>query len=323
MKTVRDFDVKNKRVLVRCDFNVPLGLEGNILDDFRIKAAIPTIEHLIRNGAKIILMSHLGDPEGKVVEKLRLDIIQERLIALLNRGIKDKPAAVLKADDCMGKEIEKISEMIEPGEILLLENLRFHKEEEENDKIFAKELSKLGDIYINDAFGACHRKHASVVGITKYLKSGMGLLLEKEINTLDDFMKKSEKPLVVVIGGKKIEKKALERISGKADYILIGGPIKGELENQNVRFRHPERIIEQFEDPEEKDVGEKSRVARDPICSLVPPDIVITELTGPKLLLIRFEGPTRRIFWHHALSIFGNRPYLAFRLDVLFLSFRS
>lgn len=262
MKNIRDFDVKNKRVLVRCDFNVPLDPDGGILNDFRIRETVLTLRYLISQGAKIILMSHLGDPEGEVVERLRMDKIQERLITILNSEPElNKPVAVLKTDDCVGKEIEKLSKKINPGEILLLENLRFHKEEKENDENFAKELSKLGDIYINDAFGTCHRSHASIVGVPKHLKdSGMGLLLGKEISALDKISNNPQKPLVVLIGGAKVETKVkfIDKISEIADFVLLGGLLKREIENNKIEFKNPQKIIMQVEPVEgdcEKDIG--------------------------------------------------------------------
>jgi len=224
MKTLGDFNVKNKRVLVRCDFNIPLDEKGNVLDDFRIKQTIPTLEYLIKKGARIILMSHLGKPAGKVVESLRLTPVQNKLIEYLD-------VSITKAKDCLGKEVEDwISEM-QPGEILLLENLRFHQGEEANDENFAKELSKLGDIYINDAFGACHRPHASIVGIPNYLPSGAGLLLEKEIKILSKVLKNPWRPLIVIIGGIKIADKikVIEQFLEKADHLLLGGEIANAI----------------------------------------------------------------------------------------------
>ena len=220
MKTLKDFDVKNKRVLVRCDFNVPLDEKGNILSDFRIKQTIPTIEYLIKKGAKVILMSHLGRPGGKAVENLRMNIVQNKLMEHLDLSI-------FKAPDCIGPEIEKWSKEMQPGEILLLENLRFHKEEEENNENFAKELAKLGDTYINDAFGACHRAHASIVGAPKFLPSGAGLLLEKEIKTLTKLSNNPERPLLAIIGGGKVETKAklIKKLSEFADCILVNSLI--------------------------------------------------------------------------------------------------
>lgn len=220
MKTLRDFNVKNKRVLVRCDFNVPLDERGQISDDFRIKQTIPTIEYLIKKGAKVILMSHLGDPEGEIVENLRLTPVQEKLMEYLD-------LSVTKANDCIGDEVKEWISQMQAGEILLLENLRFHKEEEEADLNFAKELAKLGDIYINDAFGASHRSHASIVGIPEYLPSGMGFLLEKEIKILSKMKESPWRPLIVIIGGAKISTKIklIEQFLEKADHLILGGEI--------------------------------------------------------------------------------------------------
>jgi len=238
MKTLEDFNFKGKRVLLRCDFNVPLSEEGVILDDFRIKQTIPTIEYLTEKGGKIILMSHLDDPAGKVVESLRLTPIQDKLMEYLD-------LSVTKAPDCIGKEIEKWTREMEPGEVLLLENLRFHKEEEENDDTFAQQLAKLGDIYINDAFGACHRAHASIVGIPKYLPSAMGLLLEKEIKVLTQLLENPLKPLVGIIGGKKVETKSkvIDKISEKADWILINHLIKNEIKEKNIQLKYPQKVV--------------------------------------------------------------------------------
>lgn len=226
MKTLKDFNFKNKKVLLRCDFNVPLSKDGLILDDFRIKQTIPTIEYLIKQGAKVILMSHLGDPNGKIVEGLRLTPIQEKLMEYLDLSI-------VKANDCLGKDVEEWTNQMKEGEILLLENLRFHKEEEENDENFAKELAKLADIYINDAFGVCHRAHASIVGIPKYLPAGAGLLLEKEIKTLTNVLEKPWRPLVAIIGGVKISTKikTIEQFLEIADHLLIGGEIANTILN--------------------------------------------------------------------------------------------
>ena len=235
MKTLKDFDFKGKRVLVRCDFNVPLDGKGNILDDFRVKKTIPTIDYLIKKEAKVILMSHLDDPGGRVVENLRLDKIQESLMEHLD-------LSVVKAKDCIGKEIEKWTEEMRSGEILLLENLRFHSEEEKNDENFAKELSKLGDIYINDAFGCSHRNHASIVGIPKYLPSGTGFLLEKEMKVLSNVLEKPWRPLVAIIGGVKIKTKikVIEKFLEKADHLLLGGQIANTiLEAKGILFGKP------------------------------------------------------------------------------------
>jgi len=249
MRTLKDFEVKGKRVLVRCDFNVPLAQKrGIILDDFRIKQTLPTIKYLIEKGAKLLLMSHLGRPGGKVVESLRLTPIQNRLMEYLD-------VQVSKAPDCVGEEIEKWSREMQPGEILLLENLRFHKEEEENNEGFAKELAKLGDIFINDAFAVCHRNHASIVRIPKYLPSGAGFLLEKEVKVLSQIIKKPKKPLIVIIGGSKVEDKAkmAERLSEIADFSLLGNLIAKE-----IKEKKSEKILHPIDNKKNRDIGEKT-----------------------------------------------------------------
>ena len=236
VKTLREFSLKDKRVLIRCDFNVPLDESGNILDDFRIKQTIPTISYLIGEKAKIILMSHLGKPKGKVVESLKLNRIQKRLSELLSLPIK-------KTHDCIGKEVLKEVEKMKQGEILLLENLRFHKEEEEGDLEFAKSLASLGDLFINEAFATCHRPHASMVGITKFLPSGAGFLLEKEIKSLNNIIENPEKPLVAIFGGDDPDFQLVNKISEIADWVLIGELIKRQIENNNIKLNYPLKII--------------------------------------------------------------------------------
>ncbi|MDD2697138.1 MAG: phosphoglycerate kinase [Candidatus Pacebacteria bacterium] len=251
MKTLRDFKLQNKRVLLRSDFNVPLGDKGEILDDFRIKATLPTIKYLMENGAKIILMSHLGRPEGKVVEKWKMTPIQDRLMEYLDLSIT-------KAPDCLGSEIEKWTWEMNSGEILLLENLRFHKEEEKNDDDFARSLAKLGDIYVNDAFGASHRAHASIVGVPKYLPSAAGFLLEKEIEVLSKIMENPQKPLVAIVGGAKVETKTelINKISEIAEFVLVGGLINKEIKEKNIKLKHPQKILGPIDEMDEgKDIG--------------------------------------------------------------------
>src|SRR3989344_2616055 len=224
MKNIRDFDVENKKVLVRCDFNVPLDDDGKISDDFRIQKSLSTIGDLVSKKAKIILMSHLGEPDGKRVAMLKLDKVRDRLSELLG-------VSVARADDCVGSEVKKQISHLKQGDVLLLENLRFHNEEQENNLDFAKELSKLGEIYINDAFSDSHRAHASIVGIPQYLPHGMGLLLEKEVKNLGKILKSPQKPLVALIGGAKVETKAafIDKISNIADTILVSGLIQKEI----------------------------------------------------------------------------------------------
>jgi len=218
-QTVRDVKVSGKRVLVRVDFNVPLDEKtGEIADDSRIQAALPTIRYLIQGGAKVILMSHLGRPQGKVVEQLRLTVIARRLSQIVGQ-----PIAVAK--DCIGPEVREAVDALKDGDILLLENLRFHPEEEDGDATFTQALASLGDIFVNDAFGAAHRAHASVSGITNYLPAVAGLLMEKEILTLGSLLENPTRPFVAVLGGAKVSDKVsmLHNIMGKVDSILIGG----------------------------------------------------------------------------------------------------
>jgi 3-phosphoglycerate kinase len=238
MKNLKDFSVNGKRILVRCDFNVPLDEKGNILDDFRIRKTLPTIKYLVENKAKIILMSHLGEPAGKVVLKLKMDKVAEKLAEYLNFSIE-------KEDDCVGLEVEEQSNKLENGKILLLENLRFHKEESDNQEDFAKKLSFLGDIYVNEAFSVCHRENASIARVPKFLPSCMGLLLEKEIEALDKVMQNPEKPMVAVIGGTKVETKSkfIDNISKVADFVLISGLLAKEVRDKNIKFDFPEKII--------------------------------------------------------------------------------
>ncbi len=252
-KSVRDFDVAEKRVLVRCDFNVPLDNNGNILDDFRIIETIATIRYLIENNAKTILISHLGDPDGKVVDIFELNRVQEKLSKLLGLIVK-------KAADCVGPEAIELVGNLKSGEVLLLENLRFHREEIENDPEFAKELSKLADIYINDAFSVCHRDHASVTSVPKFLPHGAGLLLEKEIKILDKVMKNPEKPMIVIIGGKKVETKTkiINNMSKTADFVIISGLIKKEATEKKIKFDFPEKIIGPEDSLGALDIDEKA-----------------------------------------------------------------
>jgi len=218
-KTVRDVELKGKRALVRVDFNVPLDVQTYaISDDSRIRAVLPTIKYLIAEGSKVILCSHLGRPKGKVVEELRLAPVAKRLSELLT-------LPVTSTRDCIGSEVEQAVSRLGEGDILLLENLRFHPEEEQNDPDFARALSRLADIYVNDAFGAAHRAHASTVGVAQYLPAVAGLLMEKEIDFLDKALTAPAHPFAAITGGAKVSDKLglLENITGKVDYLLIGG----------------------------------------------------------------------------------------------------
>jgi phosphoglycerate kinase len=216
-KTVRDVDVQGKRVLVRVDFNVPLD-DGKVSDDTRIRAALPTIRYLLDRDAAVILCSHLGRPNGKVVDSLRMDPVAKRLAELLDRPVK-------KMDDCIGPEVEAAARAAKPGDLILLENTRFHPEEKQNDPAFAAKLASLADLYVNDAFGSAHRAHASTEGVAHYLPAVAGLLMEKELEFLGDALASPKRPYVAILGGAKISDKigVIENLLGQVDALLIGG----------------------------------------------------------------------------------------------------
>ena len=216
-KTVRDIDPSGLTALVRVDFNVPLQ-DGVVADDTRIRAALPTIEYLLNKNAKVVLSSHLGRPKGKRVDELSLSPIASHLSDLLG-------APVGFSSDCIGPEAESKSKALKPGEVLLLENTRFHPEEKKNDPGFAKALASLGEIYVNDAFGTAHRAHASSEGVAHYLPAVAGFLMEKEINVLGKVLSDPEKPFIAVLGGAMISDNigVVESLLKIADKLLLGG----------------------------------------------------------------------------------------------------
>ena len=238
MKTVRDIPVQGKRVLVRCDFNVPLDARGDILNDFRIAQSLPTIQYLLEQGSRVVLMSHLGQPDETDPKKYSLIRVREALSLLLEKEVRLAP-------DCVGPETEKMVFELKEGEALLLENLRFHKEEKANDEAFAKQLASLGDVFINDAFSTSHRSHASIVGVQKFLPSAVGFLMEKEIANLEHFRRNPSHPFVVIVGGKKVKDKLsfIDEISKAADFVLLGNLIAKEAKTERVAFLHPEKIV--------------------------------------------------------------------------------
>ncbi len=216
-KTVRDIEVQGKRVLVRVDFNVPLK-EGQVGDDTRIWAALPTIRYLLERNARVVLMSHLGRPKAKVVEAMRMAPVGARLGELLGRPVRT-------LGDCIGPEVEAAVQAMQPGEVILLENTRFYAEEEKNDPAFAQKLARLGEIYVNDAFGTAHRAHASTEGVAHYLPAVAGFLMEKELEALGKVLESPEPPFVAILGGAKISDKigVIRKLLEKADALLIGG----------------------------------------------------------------------------------------------------
>ena len=217
-RTVKDVNLKGKRVLMRVDFNVPLDKSGRITDDNRIRGALETIKYIVSSGAKLILMSHLGRPQGEKKPEYSLAPAALRLSELLG-----KPVKMLK--DCVGAEVKKEVSAMQPGEVVMLENLRFYKEEEKNNPEFAKALASLGDIFVNDAFGTAHRAHASTEGVTHYLESVAGFLVQKEIEYFDQVLKKPKRPFIFILGGAKVSDKipVIENMLERADTLLIGG----------------------------------------------------------------------------------------------------
>lgn len=216
-KTMNDVEVKGKRVFVRVDFNVPME-DGKITDDTRIRAALPTIKHLVDAGARVILASHLGRPKGEVVEDMRLTAVGNRLAELLG-----KP--VLKLDESVGETVQSAVHNMNDGDVVLLENVRFHKGEEKNDAELAKQFAELAEIYVNDAFGAAHRAHASTAGIAAHLPAVSGLLLQKELDVLGKALSNPERPFTAIIGGAKVKDKigVIDHLLDKVDNLIIGG----------------------------------------------------------------------------------------------------
>lgn len=217
-KTVEDIEVSGKRILVRCDFNVPQDENGNITDDRRIREALKTIKYLLENNAKVILCSHLGRPKGEFNMKYSLAPVAKRLSELLNKEVK-------LASDVIGESAKQLASELQDGEAILLENVRFHKEEEANDVEFSKELASLAEIYVNDAFGTAHRAHASTAGVAEYLPAVCGYLIKKEIEVMGSALNNPARPFVAILGGKKVSDKisVIENLIDKVDTLIIGG----------------------------------------------------------------------------------------------------
>jgi phosphoglycerate kinase len=250
MKKINRLNLKSKKVLLRVDFNVPIE-SGKILDDYRIKVEVPAIKKLIKKKAKIILISHLGRPEGEFKEEFSLKPIKE----VLEKYLKRKVLGPFKIDE-VKNEIEKMKE----GEVLMLENIRFYKGEIEGDENFAKSLAELGDLFINDAFSVCHRDQASVTKITKYIPSFAGPNLISEVKTLSKILKKPKRPLIAIIGGKKVEDKAkvIEKFSEIADFVLVGNLVANEIKEGRVKVKKIEKVIFPIENKGALDIDPKT-----------------------------------------------------------------
>lgn len=219
-KTVKDFNYKDKTVIVRCDFNVPMDSEGNITDDNRITSSLPTIKYLLENQAKVVLMSHLGRPKGRPNKEFSLEAVANKLTDLL-----DKEVLFLDDDEVVSEDVKEKVKSMKQGDIALLQNTRFRQEEEKNEENFSKELASLADIYINDAFGTCHRAHASNVGVSSYLPSGLGFLVEKEVEIIGRSLESPERPFVAILGGAKVSDKigVIDNLINIVDTIIVGG----------------------------------------------------------------------------------------------------
>lgn len=316
--TVRDIDVAGKRVLVRVDFNVPLDEKtGVITDDSRIRASLPTIKYLIERGARVILASHLGRPDGKVVDALRMTVVAQRLSQILGQSV-----GVTR--DCIGAKTEKSVENLKNGDVLLLENLRFHSAEEMDSPEFAQALARLADAYVNDAFGTSHRNHASIVGVTKYLPSVAGLLLEKELATLGGILENPAHPFCALLGGAKISDKVamLENIMRKVDCLLVGGGMAATF----LKAKSYEIGRSLFEADRIKTAATlMAKAEKNGIHFLLPVDVVVTEeinaeakgrvvpidRISPKLRIADIGPQTIKNFrekLHRAKTVFWNGP---------------
>jgi len=318
---IENLDVAGKRVLTRVDFNVPLDENGTVTDDTRLRASLPTINYILDHGGTAVLMSHLGRPK-KVDDKLRMKPVGEALSKIMG-----KPVNTLT--DCVGPEVEAAVAAAKPGDVVLLENLRFHPEEEKNEPGFAAALAKLGDVYVNDAFGSSHRAHASVVGVTEHIAScACGYLIRKEIEFLDDALSEPQKPLVVILGGAKVSTKiaVIERLMDKADAFLIGGGmsftfVKAQGLNVGNSLLEADKLIVaktiaekaamrgvQFILPEDYVVADK--FDNDATSKVVPPDGIedgwMGVDVGPKTIEAfgRVITGAGTIFWNGPLGVF-------------------
>ena len=321
--TVRDVDVSGKRVFVRVDFNVPMDKVGNITDDTRIRAALPTIRYLIDHGAKTIVASHLGRPDGQVVERLRLAPVAQRLSELLGRPVQMAPNSV-------GSEVEAMVQKMKPGDVLMLENIRFHPEEEKNDREFARKLAALADVYVNDAFGAAHRAHSSTAGIAEFLPAVAGLLMEKEVVTMGRALETPARPFDAIIGGAKVSTKigVLTNLLDKVDYLLIGGGMANtflaaqgyEVGKSLMEAEHLDLARDLLLRGDEKIVLPVDVVVADKLAAdakwkvtdveAVPPDWMIVDI-GPRTVerFKDFIGKAKTIVWNGPMGVFEIAPF--------------
>ncbi len=327
-RTVRDVEVTGRRVLVRVDFNVPLDAQGRVADDRRIRESLPTVRYLLERGAVVVLMSHLGRPGGRVVEELRMAPVGQRLAELLGRPVRVLP-------DCVGPEVEAAVARMEPGEVALLENLRFHPEEEANDPAFAAALARLGDLYVNDAFGTAHRAHASTVGVAAHLPAVAGLLMEKEIRYLSRLLENPDHPYVAILGGKKVSDKmgVLRHLLDRVDAVLVGGGMAytflraqgygvGRSVVEEDKLDLARELLDlargrgvQFVLPEDVVVAERlsADAARRVVAASEIPEGWVGLDIGPRTAerFAQIVGTARLVVWNGPMGVFEVEPFAA------------
>ena len=325
LRTLNELDVSGKRVLVRVDYNVPMN-DGAMSDDSRLRATLPTLQHLLNRRAAVVICSHLGRPDGKVVETLRLAPIARRLSQML-----DRPVATVS--DCIGPEVEAAVAALRPGQALLLENLRFHPEEERNDPVFARELAALADLYVNDAFAAAHRAHASTEGVAHLLPSAAGFLMEKEVSSLSRLLQEPARPFATIIGGAKVSTKAtvLEHLLQRVDALLVGGGMACTFLAAEG-YEMGRSLVEKEVLPTARDFINAARQRG--VSLLLPSDaVVVRELkahaphetvgiaeVGPDQMMVDIGPDTvrqfremlqrsRTVFWNGPLGVFEMPPF--------------
>ncbi len=325
MKNIGDLDIKKKKVLIRVDFNVPLDDQGNITDDSRIRGVLPTINYALDERAKVIIISHLGRPDGQRQEKFSLAPVAKRLSRLLEKEVKLGP-------DCIGPEVEAMVGQMEFGDVLLLENLRFHDEEKKNDPEFCKQLARLADVYINDAFAVAHRAHASVVGVVEYFQEcAAGFLLQKEMDYFHRSVRNPSRPLVAIVGGAKVSSKlgALRNMIDRVDKMIIGGA----MANTFLKAQGHEVGVSRVEDDLLETANELIAKARKQgVKFYLPVDCIVADKFDPKAetkrtttqevpksWMILDIGPASTMLFGEALedagTIIWNGPMGAFEMD--------
>lgn len=323
-KTIKDIDVKGKRVVVRVDYNVPIE-NGKITDDARIVKTLPTLKYLIDHKAKLILMAHLGRPKGKKNLEFTLKPVAEHLSKVLGKK-------VLFVPDCIGEVAQKETAALKDGDVALLENLRFYAEEEKNDDNFSKQLASLGEIYVNDAFGAAHRAHASTAGIAKYLPAVAGFLLAKEIEYFDKALENPERPFVAILGGAKVvdKIKVIENLMKKVDTLLIGGAMAytflkaqghqiGKSKFDEAGFDIAKNLLEKFKQsklkvlfPEDHVISDQvSESAQAKTCAIDIPEGMLGLDIGPKTVeqFCSVLKNAKTVIWNGPLGVFEMKPF--------------